>query len=1005
MVSAFKKTQAAFALMLAGVMVFASVPLSFANTGVPTFTFNGDGYGHGVGMSQMGAIGMSKAGFSADAIMKHYFQGTQVSTINLNKRALVHLDTGKAARSSWTLRVGAPGGVNTVRGANGATQRFGDGAVRFLKSGTGVRVVGNGVDRVFASPVTVTPDASPAPLIQVVDSGGPFGYTNARYRGHMIVTSTSSGVTLVNSLSIQDYLRGVVPAEIGSFAKSQPAALQAQAIAARSYAYSAINGGTAMYCTVSNQVYKGHSLFRTEADRVANKPVMFEFAEANAAIDATNNKYVTYNGNVITTYFSSCNGSYTANVNDVWGSTQHQYYSSVKESYCSHSDHNWTKAYTGYELATQLKNKGVSAPAGAGSTVYVKSLKPTYGTNGWVRALTVTYSNGATATINRGDNVRIKLGLRSARFQIVTSGDTATVPVTPPGGNPVTPPADEPTTPPADNPVTPPADKPTPPPAGALTPVVVNRYEQNNAVVKKIGNWSTFNHSGNSGGSIVISKTLGNAVEMKFKGSGIAWIGPKAATYGQAKVFIDGQLKETVNVYRFITQRQLTLFQITGLDQNVEHTIRIEVANSAGGGTPGNIGIDRFDVTSGGLPLNPEPAPEPVKPPVEEPVNPPTEDPATPPVEEPVTPPVDEPGTPPVEDPVTPPVDEPSGPPLVEPSHPPVDEPVVPPVEDPVTPPVEDPKPPVEEPVTPPAEVEPTPPPKLSPVVTTRYEQNSAAIRKVGTWVTRNIPGNSGGSIITSKGLGNYVEMKFKGSKVSWIGPKAATYGAAKVYIDGQYKKTIDVYRFITQRQLTLFTQDGLDPTKEHTIRIEVAKPAGKAVGNIGIDRIDVTSGGIPVSGTPSTPAPQPPVTPEPAPKPLVPADQITMYTERSPYALRFGRGWNYTKNRAYQGGEAVYTTTKDSGMEFKFSGREFRLVGKKGSYCGRVHIYLNNRYVGTYNLQTSLTNRSTLLYSVNNLDPTKVNTVKVVNVPRANGTMGEFVYDYSTVRGGTMVK
>lgn len=42
------------------------------------YTFTGKGYGHAVGMSQEGAIGMAKAGFTYDAILTHYFPGTKI---------------------------------------------------------------------------------------------------------------------------------------------------------------------------------------------------------------------------------------------------------------------------------------------------------------------------------------------------------------------------------------------------------------------------------------------------------------------------------------------------------------------------------------------------------------------------------------------------------------------------------------------------------------------------------------------------------------------------------------------------------------------------------------------------------------------------------------------------------------------------------------------------------------------------------------------------------------
>ena len=43
-----------------------------------TYTFTGKGWGHAVGMSQEGAIGMAKAGMTYEDILMHYFQGTKV---------------------------------------------------------------------------------------------------------------------------------------------------------------------------------------------------------------------------------------------------------------------------------------------------------------------------------------------------------------------------------------------------------------------------------------------------------------------------------------------------------------------------------------------------------------------------------------------------------------------------------------------------------------------------------------------------------------------------------------------------------------------------------------------------------------------------------------------------------------------------------------------------------------------------------------------------------------
>ena len=59
-----------------------------SNSGAITgnVVINGKGYGHGVGMSQYGAIGMAKAGYKYDAILKHYFGGKDPSKFTLTTK-------------------------------------------------------------------------------------------------------------------------------------------------------------------------------------------------------------------------------------------------------------------------------------------------------------------------------------------------------------------------------------------------------------------------------------------------------------------------------------------------------------------------------------------------------------------------------------------------------------------------------------------------------------------------------------------------------------------------------------------------------------------------------------------------------------------------------------------------------------------------------------------------------------------------------------------------------
>ena len=120
-----------------------------------------------------------------------------------------------------------------------------------------------------------------------------------------VITATDSGMLVVNRLSMDDYLRGVVPLEIGNRTAAEFAAVQAQAVAARTYAYKHLNDVRAfdMYSTVQDQVYGGVD---------AEKP------QADSAIMTTRDIVVLYAGQPISTPYSSTCGGSTAAVSEVW---------------------------------------------------------------------------------------------------------------------------------------------------------------------------------------------------------------------------------------------------------------------------------------------------------------------------------------------------------------------------------------------------------------------------------------------------------------------------------------------------------------------------------------------------------------------------------------------------------------------------------------------------------------------------------------------------------------
>ena len=112
-----------------------------------------------------------------------------------------------------------------------------------------------------------------------------------KYRGNVEIRRFSdSDMTVINHLSMQEYLYGVVPREIGG--NSPIEAIKAQAIVARTYAtknYGRRDGwGFDLYPTVDDQAYGGYE---------------WENVNSNRAVDETDGQVVIYNGELIGGYY------------------------------------------------------------------------------------------------------------------------------------------------------------------------------------------------------------------------------------------------------------------------------------------------------------------------------------------------------------------------------------------------------------------------------------------------------------------------------------------------------------------------------------------------------------------------------------------------------------------------------------------------------------------------------------------------------------------------------
>jgi len=190
-----------------------------------------------------------------------------------------------------------------------------------------------------------------------IETAGNCKYSGKTYRGSWAVLSTDSGIAVINVLPVEDYLRGVVPHEIGRLKRDGFEASKAQAVAARTYTYSHMNSrksqGFDVYADTRDQVYNGSD---------------GEDSLTNEAIQATKDLVIKYNGNLIEAYYHSTCGGKTETP-EVWGQESKPYLVSVSDSadgkaFCEPSRYiKWEEKFDKAEIADIFQKNAANAKA------------------------------------------------------------------------------------------------------------------------------------------------------------------------------------------------------------------------------------------------------------------------------------------------------------------------------------------------------------------------------------------------------------------------------------------------------------------------------------------------------------------------------------------------------------------------------------------------------------------------------------------------------------------
>ena len=305
--------------------------------------------------------------------------------------------------------IGGGGGLRIVDPA--------EGDLRTVAAGASFDAVSRGSDVALLD--TRGSVARPLLVIEAVDSGATLRLNGREYRGAFELRRTDSGLTVINRLPLESYVAAVVGAEMGRRMPGEEAALQAQAVAARTYAIRNQGRwqarGFDLVASTSDQVYAG--------DAGAN-------AMAVAAAQATRGQILTWNNAPIDVFYSSTCGGRTEDGVEAFAGAARPYLRSVDDRdeagtpWCAGSPRfRWSTGWSASELAATLRRTLPAENLPADLAVGITDLRPLGHTRtGRVASLLITGRNGrATLT---GQAIRRALAppdggpLRSTDFTI-----------------------------------------------------------------------------------------------------------------------------------------------------------------------------------------------------------------------------------------------------------------------------------------------------------------------------------------------------------------------------------------------------------------------------------------------------------------------------------------------------------------------------------------------------------------------------------------------------------
>jgi SpoIID/LytB domain protein len=373
-----------------------------------TFTIAGHGSGHGHGLSQWGAYGAAKvAHLSSNQILAFYYPHTTLATKAVTQIIRVLLTAADAPAKGYLEFDPADGLEVTPAGGTAmplpTEAPAGGGAIdlwRISKAGTALDLQAHWAGTWHDESAGQTPGLGVASAT-LSDTAGLLGVevpngsstTSVHYRGSMVAELESGALQAVDDVTVESYVQSVTPAEMP--ASWTAAALQAQAVAARTYAWRAIAGPKASWYDLDgdtrDQAYPGAGVETTRTDNAVHSTA------GEVAVDST--------GAAIFAQYSSSDGGWTV-------SGDQPYLPSRRDPYdgdVPNAEHSWTATLTATAIAKAYPSIG---------TLQQLVITGRDGHGAWGGRVTEMSIVGSTATVNvTGSQFQSSFGLRSPWFR------------------------------------------------------------------------------------------------------------------------------------------------------------------------------------------------------------------------------------------------------------------------------------------------------------------------------------------------------------------------------------------------------------------------------------------------------------------------------------------------------------------------------------------------------------------------------------------------------------